>query len=71
MNSTVRTATDSWSPKEQALLHTLRLLDGADDTQLDPATIEGAHLVLEAQKLAFADREAYYGDPDFVQALQR
>ncbi|SDO83513.1 gamma-glutamyltranspeptidase / glutathione hydrolase [Microbacterium sp. ru370.1] len=51
----------TWS-QGPALLHTLRLLDGADDAQLDPATIEGAHLVLEAQKLAFADRDAWFGD---------
>ncbi|PVE70637.1 gamma-glutamyltransferase family protein [Microbacterium testaceum] len=45
-----------------ALLHTLRLLDDADDARLDPSTPEGAHLLLEAQKLAYADRDAWFGD---------
>ena len=48
------------------LLQALRLLDGF---QIDAAMLGGPdfiHLVLEAVKLAFADREAYYGDPDFV-----
>ena len=31
---------------------------------LDPSTELGAHTILEAQKLALADREAYYGDTD-------
>ncbi|WP_150957579.1 gamma-glutamyltransferase family protein [Microbacterium testaceum] len=43
-----------------ALLHTLRLIEDADD--LDPASAEGAHLLLEAQKLAYADRDAWFGD---------
>jgi gamma-glutamyltranspeptidase/glutathione hydrolase len=30
---------------------------------LDPADPEWVHLLLECQKLAFADREAWYGDP--------
>lgn len=47
-----------------ALLHTLRMLDAADDAELDPATVEGAHRVLEAQKLAYADRDAWFGDAD-------
>ncbi len=43
-----------------ALLQTLRILDGLPD--LDPSTESGAHAVLEALKLALADRDAYYGD---------
>ncbi len=47
-----------------ALLQTLRLLDPMDDERLDPSTVLGAHTIAEAQKLALADREAYYGDGD-------
>src|SRR6185312_12726025 len=47
-----------------ALLLTLAILDGFDDERLDPSTELGAHTILEAQKLAYADREAYYGDGD-------
>jgi len=48
------------------LLQALALLRGFDIASLDPNGADFAHLVLEAAKLAFADREAYYGDPDFV-----
>nr|WP_309126430.1 gamma-glutamyltransferase [Kocuria sp.] len=47
-----------------ALLQALALLDGLDDERLDPSTALGAHTLLEAQKLALADREAWYGDGD-------
>ena len=47
-----------------ALLQTLAILDGFEDGFLDPSTELGAHTILEAQKLALADREAYYGDTD-------
>ena len=47
-----------------ALLQTLAILSGFEDRFLDPSTELGAHTVLEAQKLALADREAYYGDTD-------
>jgi gamma-glutamyltranspeptidase/glutathione hydrolase len=47
-----------------ALLQTLRLLEPLDDALLDPSTEIGAHTVAEAQKLALADREAFYGDGD-------
>jgi gamma-glutamyltranspeptidase/glutathione hydrolase len=47
-----------------ALLQTLAILDGFPDECLDPCSELGAHTILEAQKLALADREAYYGDTD-------
>jgi len=47
-----------------ALLQTLSILDGFADEYLDPSTELGVHTILEAQKLALADREAYYGDTD-------
>jgi len=47
-----------------ALLQTLAILAGFEDRFLDPSTELGAHTILEAQKLALADREAYYGDTD-------
>lgn len=45
-----------------ALLQALAILDGFDDEYLDPGTELGAHTILEAMKLALADREAHYGD---------
>ena len=45
------------------LLQALSLLEGFDLEHLSEA--EFVHVVLEAIKLAFADREAYYGDPSF------
>ncbi|KRE78286.1 gamma-glutamyltransferase family protein [Arthrobacter sp. Soil763] len=47
-----------------ALLQTLAILDGFEDRFLDPSTELGVHTILEAQKLALADREAYYGDTE-------
>lgn len=49
------------------LLQALSLLAGFDLTQLKADEPEFVHVVLEALKLAFADREAYYGDPDFAE----
>src|SRR5690606_34866535 len=42
------------------------LLKGFDLDGLDPLGPDFAHLVIESAKLAFADREAWYGDPDLV-----
>ena len=46
------------------LLQTLKILEGFDDDHLDPSTELGAHTILEALKLAMADRDTYYGDND-------
>ncbi|MBM0224992.1 gamma-glutamyltransferase family protein [Micromonospora sp. ATA51] len=45
------------------LLETLSVLDALDDPHAyDPSTARGIHAQAEALKLAFADREAWYGD---------
>ena len=44
------------------LLQSLAMLDRLPDEAVDPATVEGAHVTAEVLKLAFADREAWYGD---------
>ena len=36
-------------------------MDGLPDAALDPSSADGAHHVLEALKLALADRDAHYG----------
>ena len=47
------------------LLQQLALLKAFDLTALDPDGAEFVHVVTECAKLAFADREAFYGDPAF------
>ncbi|MCJ8518586.1 gamma-glutamyltranspeptidase/glutathione hydrolase [Pseudorhizobium tarimense] len=49
------------------LLQSLALLKGFDLAAMDPAGPDFVHTVVEAMKLAFADREVYYGDPKFSQ----
>jgi gamma-glutamyltranspeptidase/glutathione hydrolase len=49
-----------------ALLQALALLRGFDLAGMDPVGPDFVHTVVECLKLAFADREAWYGDPDFV-----
>ena len=48
------------------LLQQLALLKGFDIAALDPIGAEFVHIVTECAKLAFADREAFYGDPAFA-----
>jgi len=54
-----------WS-QGPAYLQTLALLKGFDLDATSPLDPHFLHCIIEAQKLAFADREAWYGDPDFV-----
>jgi gamma-glutamyltranspeptidase / glutathione hydrolase len=44
-------------------LQQLALLDGLGIEDMRPGSAEYIHTVTEASKLAFADREAWYGDP--------
>jgi len=53
-----------WS-QGPVLLQVLAMLDGDDLASLDPNGPEFIHLVVEALKLALADREAWYADPDY------
>ena len=48
-------------------LQCLALLKGFDLDSLGPEDPDFVHLVVECHKLAFADREAFYGDPDFAE----
>ena len=47
-------------------LQQLKLLEGFDLKALGHNSAEYLHVYLECAKLAFADRERYYGDPAFV-----
>ena len=53
-----------WS-QGPALLQQLRLMQGLDARTAAPTSPEFVHAFVEGAKLAFADREAWYGDPDF------
>jgi gamma-glutamyltranspeptidase/glutathione hydrolase len=54
-----------WS-QAPVFLQELRLLEGFDLAAMGHASAEYVHTVTECAKLVFADREAWYGDPDFV-----
>ena len=49
-----------------ALVETLNMLEGFDLKKLGHNTPAYIHTLAEALKLAMADRDRYYGDPDFV-----
>jgi gamma-glutamyltranspeptidase/glutathione hydrolase len=53
-----------WS-QSPVLLENLNLLEGFDLKQMGHNSAQYVHTVVEAMKLGYADRDAYYGDPDF------
>ena len=54
-------------PSQGALtLEVLSLLDGFDLAETGHNTAETIHTMVECKRLAFADRLAYIGDPEFV-----
>ena len=55
-----------WS-QGPVMLQQLALLKGFDFADADPTSAEFVHLLVECSKLAYADREKFYGDPEFVE----
>lgn len=56
---------DTWN-QGPVLLQTLNILEGIDLRSSGPDSAEYLHQVHESIKLAYADRNAYYGDPAFT-----
>lgn len=50
-----------------AILQTLTILERFDLRSLQPNSLQAIHLISEASKLAFADRNRYLADPEFEQ----
>lgn len=48
------------------LLQTLRILEGYDLARMGAGSADALHTIVEAVKLAYADRDHYYADPDFA-----
>ena len=55
----------AWS-QGPVFLQQLALMKGFDVAAMDPLGPDFVHTVVECAKLAYADREAFYGDPDFT-----
>jgi gamma-glutamyltranspeptidase / glutathione hydrolase len=49
-----------------AMVETLNMIEGFDLKKMGHNSVEYIHTLTEALKLAMADRDRYYGDPDFV-----
>ena len=58
-------AQSTWT-QGAVLLQALNILEKFDLAGMGHNSAQYIHIVTEAIKLAFADREAYYGDPDFA-----
>jgi len=49
-----------------ALLQTLKILEGFDLASMGAGSPDAIHTIVESIKLAYADRDRYYADPDFA-----
>ena len=54
-----------------AFVETLNLLEGYDLKRMGHNSADYVHTVVESLKLAFADRDRFYGDPNFVRVPAR
>lgn len=57
----------SFGSQGPMLLETLNILENFDLKAMGHNSADYLHVVTEAMKLAYADRDSYYGDPEFVQ----
>ena len=57
----------SFNSQGPVVLQALNILEGFDLKGMKHNTADYLHTVIEALKLAYADRDTYYADPDFVQ----
>ena len=58
-----------WS-QGPSIIQILNMLEAVELRALGHNSAEYIHMIVEVIKLAFADREAYYGDPEFVDVPQ-
>jgi gamma-glutamyltranspeptidase/glutathione hydrolase len=49
-----------------AILEALGILSNTDIASHGPTTVQGWYLLSQAERLMYADRDRYFGDPDFV-----
>jgi gamma-glutamyltranspeptidase/glutathione hydrolase len=58
--------TQTFNSQGPVLLQALNMLEGLDLRAMGHNSADYIHAVTEALKLAYADRDTYYADPDFV-----
>jgi gamma-glutamyltranspeptidase/glutathione hydrolase len=56
----------AWS-QGPAMLQQLALMKQFNLGRIDPTSADFVHTLVECSKLAYADRDKFYGDPDFVE----
>jgi gamma-glutamyltranspeptidase / glutathione hydrolase len=59
-----------WS-QGPTMIETLNILDGYDLAAMKMNSADYIHTLVEALKLAYADRDTYYGDPKFVKIPEK